>query len=509
MKRVIYIWVAAVFLAGVTASAREVTIDEARLVAENFVEMVQAKKGSWGGHESAHIASMEPLRRGDRPLGYAFHVEPAGYVVISLYHELAPVRAYSTRSRLDLEDGKLGDVVKVFQEMVHDGLEERHGGIIAPADDLRQLVPVHFDEAWDRLLDHEFNVSSIPREARSRSLGIDYQEGDSLLTTTWNQPPPYNNFCPHMGCEWPGFGYYNWNAHAGCVAIAAAQVAKYWNWPPEGEGTGYDQTWDWANMGARYTYSGSDSLFLVEHQDGSVAYATQEELDAVAMICAWMGDAVDMDYGCDGSSAYTRDLVGVFPGHFRYSDGTNDLDRDDVTYSQWVSTLQQQFDANRPVVYDIPGHAIVADGWDEDLGVYYFHFVYGHNGSNDGWFSCGEIPGGGSTDEHFLVLNIYPDCILGGVPLGSYTAPAYPYRYMECDIFSLDADFYEGHNFQVLGSGLLIETWDTTEDFGIRFHGAPGAETTFFMNGDPEDNTRIRIKDGTIRMTLGAQMVLC
>lgn len=50
-----------------------------------------------------------------------------------------------------------------------------------------------------------------------------------MLTTTWKQGSPYNTMCPHDSL--------NRDTKSGCVAIALAQVMKYWNHPMQGVGS--------------------------------------------------------------------------------------------------------------------------------------------------------------------------------------------------------------------------------------------------------------------------------
>ena len=49
-----------------------------------------------------------------------------------------------------------------------------------------------------------------------------------LISTTWDQSAPYNNLCPGAGTN---------KALVGCVAIAMAQLMKYYNWPTTGTGS--------------------------------------------------------------------------------------------------------------------------------------------------------------------------------------------------------------------------------------------------------------------------------
>ena len=56
---------------------------------------------------------------------------------------------------------------------------------------------------------------------------------------------------------------------------------------------------DWQNMLDEYPTSGGCNWDPVT-------------VNAVAHLCASVGSYVDMDYGCDGSSAYTEDMEAVY-----------------------------------------------------------------------------------------------------------------------------------------------------------------------------------------------------
>jgi len=508
-RRVLFLLGAALLVSTLlpqTAQAEQVTEAEARQVAENWLKEVVSERGSWGDSDRAELQAVEPLQKDGRLLAYIFPVDPIGCIAVSPLRELAPIRAYSVTSGLDPQKNPGGVAMfSVWQEVVQKAIEAQLGRAIDPADDLRSLIPVRFDDSWAPLLDPTFHP--MPREDKSgsRSAGIDYQEGESLLEQiSWSQEPPYNDQCPGDVCEWPGYGYYNDNYYVGCVATAGAMISRYWNWPLTGTGSGYDMGYDWRNMAEQYDCDGSGNAYA--RWNGNWYYATQEEVDAVALISHKMGTAVSMDYGCDGSSAFTIDLADEMPSHFRYHSLATHADREDYAYMEWISLLMGEFNNNRPVAYKIPGHAIVLDGWDEDLGTYYLHIVYGWNGSWDGWFTLGEIHEGGSANEQTVVYKLLPESCIG-LPQAYYELPAYPYRYLERDLSTPDTEFAAGHNFQVRKPGFLA-TGATGPNYSLRFNGAPGLETVFYLQGDPEHKTRIRIKDGAMEFKLGGQMAI-
>jgi hypothetical protein len=489
----------------IQARAEWVEESGALQVAQNYVKQVISQDGGWGSSPAARVLSIAPFRRGDRVLGYYCAIEPVGYLVISPYRELAPVRAYSTRFNLDpTADSGTADFLKLEMERLYRGIEQALGRSPDRTEDFSAVLPVQFRTAWDILTASDFDPALYRKERRSRGAGMDYQEGDTQVLTTWSQEPPYNDDCPDLGCDWTAYDSTNTNALVGCVATAGAQVLKYWNWPPEGEGSVYSDAYDWPNMcDTYYRYSGC-------FRDGSGQCVTQAQIDAVAEISAEVGQAVGMDYGCDASGAYTADMEGVYQNHYRYDTQCDVRYRDNYGFNGWFDLLKTEFNANRVVQYRIPGHSIVSDGWNEEQigdNYYWIHLVYGWNGGNDGWFSPNEIPGGDPGDE-WVVREIYPLLSLGSVIDGAWGTPSYPHRYFDRDASSSGAAFAAGHNLHILRSGFLLTNTGTTSSNVISFLGAPYAETKFYLNGDPAAGGRIRVRDGEIRVLDGGQMTI-
>jgi hypothetical protein len=194
-----------------------------------------------------------------------------------------------------------------------------------------------------------------------------------LIQTKWNQAPYYNELCP-LDPET------NRRTYTGCVATAMAQIMKYWNYPANGTGFhSYNHesygtipanfgstTYNWASMPNSITGSNS----------------------AVATLMFHCGVSVDMDYGPDGSGAYTSAIAPALKTYFGYSSSAEEKRRSSYTDLQWKELLKTELDAGRPLHYagyDVNvGHAFICDGYDiNDL----FHFNWGWGGSADGYFA--------------------------------------------------------------------------------------------------------------------------
>ena len=220
-----------------------------------------------------------------------------------------------------------------------------------------------------------------------------------LVSTRWNQMPYYNDLCPYDN-------QYNERTVTGCVATAMAQVLKYWEHPAVGSGSHSYSTnsygtlyanfggtqYDWDNMPTRLTSSSS---------------STQK--NAVATLMYHCGVSVDMSYGIastGGSGAFvisqytnTENCAEfAFKNYFGYKSTAHGEMKDNIGDSQWKSMVRADLDASRPLVYagfGNGGHCFVCDGYDNsDM----FHFNWGWDGQNDGYFSLSALnPGSGGA----------------------------------------------------------------------------------------------------------------
>ncbi len=217
-----------------------------------------------------------------------------------------------------------------------------------------------------------------------------------LLTTTWNQSPYYNDYCPG-------------GSVTGCVATAMAQIMKYWNYPATGTGS--------------YSYSDPPYGTLSFNFDSTINWSVMpnslssstptNETDAVAILMYQLGVSVAMEYSPSGSGAYvlqTEDPGGPcaqysYVNYFGYNSSTlQGLVQANYTTGSWDSIINVELDNSRPVEYvgfgADGGHTWVVDGYNSS-GLY---------DMNWGW---------GGLDDGYYALN---DLDPSGIPLGSDNA---------------------------------------------------------------------------------------
>ena len=228
----------------------------------------------------------------------------------------------------------------------------------------------------------------------------------------WNQGAPYNDLCPMDKKT---------KAYTGCVATAAAQIMKMYNWPVTGQGSHTDNwTSDAGKSGSSYADFGGttyDWTNMLDKYTSSNYNATQA--NAVATLMFHVGVSCDMQYGGDesnGSGAYTNDMGNALVSYFRYKNTAKY--KSGLSTSQLTSLFNTELEAGRPILMgggnSSGGHEFVCDGRDED-GL--FHINWGWGGMSDGFFALNGLDpdhqGAGGSSAGY---NQQIDCVVGIEP---------------------------------------------------------------------------------------------
>lgn len=238
----------------------------------------------------------------------------------------------------------------------------------------------------------------------------------------WNQGASYNNMCPlYDGTN---------RSVTGCVATAMAQVMMYYQYPKELKTTikAYNTqtygiqipeissgaTYDWDNMLPDYSKSDYNSA----------------QADAVAKLMYHCGAAVKMDYGPSSGANVTPTILATYFGYD--ADLMQDLTRTVFTLQQWMTLIDNELKAKRPILYSGQasdgGHEFVCDGSDGN-GLY--HINWGWGGYQDGYFDLTILQptkggaGSGSAVDGYnrdcsMIIGIAPDNGKVDEPLASY-----------------------------------------------------------------------------------------
>jgi hypothetical protein len=354
------------------STAGNVTPADARAICRNWLDSVVISQGSWAGTDSPVINSYSKLNADNLLVGYKFDIEPSGFVIVPSINELAPVKSWS-ETGLFMDGGYSGYVI----DNLHSRVE------LATHLTAQQMVDVFPDAQKNYNLHRQLSNNSIQfSRAQNTSVG-------PLLETAWHQDYPFNINCPI------GDGG---RTYVGCTPLAAAQLVRYYQWPPSGTGT--EQWWWDGDTGCEGNSSGS--VIYAEYDDpfdwdnmptGTVLWnADQVVKDAVAELCFDLSAACHTEYSRCGSQAVLADVKAALTEHFQYSDSAQELMR--FWYPQeddWFALIQQELEQGRPVLYSSLIHTMVCDGFQIVDHMNQIHLNYGWGGDSDNWFSLDNI----------------------------------------------------------------------------------------------------------------------
>ncbi len=401
--------------------AERATPEEMEQVCQNWLSYMVYQTGTWAGETHPQIADAYEIAQDDTVLARCFSIAPNGFAVVPILKELPPIKAYSEKYRLDVNE------VEGFPQLLKEVLLDRirlyaniYGSLDAvqsPTGDV--LLGRGHKEWWNRFLKSEEEFKRDLTQGKFESLA----EVGPLLTTSWHQRAPYNNFCPSgdLDCDTcPSGKLPTFPTLVGCVAVATAQILKYWNWPPSGTGshsyTWYgDQSCDGSTPSQVLSATFSDPYDWQNMPDSCDDGCPPQDSAALAELCYEVGVAFEMDYGVCGSGTWTFMALDVFPTYFRYDPSIDKEDRDQHNAAEWFSIIQAEINNSRPIQYRIRSHSIVCDGWRDTGGLNQYHMNYGWGGSFTTWFSIDSLycywvePDSLCPPmEEYLIRNIFP-----------------------------------------------------------------------------------------------------
>lgn len=294
--------------------------------------------------------------------------------------------------------------------------EENNGFIIVSADDRTEEVLAYTDHGAfpenipsnvqfmlnlyaDRI--SKFGHAAAVRQATAAAT---YTPIAPLLGgIEWDQDAPYWNQCPMDQLD-------NTRCYTGCVATAAAQIMRYWQWPEQGTGS---KSYTWENCLQFNSRTGDCARSLpvplsvdfgattydwANMPEKTSQYNTNDKKNAVATLMYHCGVACEMSYGgrtAGGSGAYTDDMGRAFYQYFGYKRTLQCVDtynygRQTETATQTAAKFRTELAAGRPILVggadeDMQaGHEFVFDGLDASGK---FHVNWGWSGSCNGYYS--------------------------------------------------------------------------------------------------------------------------
>lgn len=377
---------------------------------------------------------------------YTFNFKSGGFVIVAADDASIPVLAYSFEGTVD--QNTVNPAAKSWLENYSKAISELNTTKMSNQETRPQ---------WDQILQKQMNRSIL--------------DVAPLVATNWDQGCYYNAQCPAASGAPCG------RVWTGCVATTMSVLMKYNEWPVNG--VGY-HTYTHPLYGVQ-TANFANTTYNYAAMPNSVTTANA----SVATLMYHAGVSVNMQYGVDGSGAYSEDVPFALINYFNYDAACHlEAKIDYPVIDDWYALLRADLDASQPVYYAgsstaSGGHAWILDGY--RLSDNKFHFNWGWSGSYNGYFAIGALNPGGSNfnDENRVIVGIVP----GNNPTAwivqnsHFTAPSRGINYMHAVNETVAwASAYDG-----AGTGATInefaktinggETWTTGQVLGGTTYG--------------------------------------
>ncbi len=401
--------------------AAEVSGDDAKTAVAGWVNL----KAAVGEDFAAKPSSVREYQGKDgKGKYYVVELEGGGFVVTSGDTEINPVLAYSKEGTW-VDDVKRNpllamlpiDVAVATEAATSAALPTGSGKRLAAGGSSSSTTASANASLWS-------TFKSAGAANDGRRLGAKIADEDTirqygdlrvgkLLTTQWNQQTlTYNLYVPKGTTD---------DYPCGCVATAGAQIMKFWEWPKTKvtrimNFKGYvDGSSEWTLDGG-WNGTAWNPAFGGPYEWSKMTDKPTARTDAayaISRLTRDVGLACHMDYASGGSGAQTSTLFRRFTDQFGYANAAyaSNLSDSDADQSSWKRAFLASFNAGLPCGVNVPGHAIVADGYGYYGNELYVHFNFGWGGTHDAWYSSphtGGMSSAGFSSLNAIIYNIYP-----------------------------------------------------------------------------------------------------
>lgn len=409
------------------AFARPVSIETARLVAQNFWKNKTADNKVIF-EEVSDVFGLENM--------YVFNTtDNSGFVIVSADDVAIPILGYSTSNGF-MGSREMGDNIRGWLGHYSEEIQVvTAAGATADAETTQQ---------WQDLIN-----GVAPKGNGAKSV-------EPLISTQWDQGAPYNQLCPYDG---------NRRSVTGCVATSVSQVLKYWEWPIRGTGS----TTTSGGYPAAVSFDTAYQWDLMR-EGGTINNAVTEwsayEKKAVALLMYHVGVAVKMSYSSASSGAMPSEISPALKSFFYYASNMSSLYKAQYTDAVWQNKIKADIDAGRPIVYGgaadnqgNDGHSFVLDGYDNSNK---YHFNFGWSGDKDGYYSLSSIVTGGGGYGSVSYNFTYTQHAVFGIMPGIQTTQSFT---VECGGRISGSCTFRNGSFRAFTGYLGVAAYSTEGEF--------------------------------------------
>lgn len=376
-----FVLLAVVLLAGGVARGARVSAEQARSAAESWLAESADRLGS---ELSTTIERVD-----DYGTFFAAQLDPQGFIILSADTLVEPVIVFSDNGRY-VEDPENPLTTMLGVDMsnrltVADALE---AGAPTDSDDLSAVTAVSEQAAqrWVDLL--------AGRVLPDGSSSISDVRIAPFVTSEWNQGSAQGQYC---------YNYYTPSHYvAGCVAIAMAQVMRYYQFPTDGIGVRTNTISVNGSSQSATTRGGNGSGGAYDWNEmplspGTATYDA-DQWRMIGALCYDAGVACGMSYSSGGSSAsYWYATLGM-TDYFGYSNAKYTYSSSGLNYATRQKVLMPNLILRQPVMLGVRrsggGHAIVCDGYGFSSSTEYHHMNMGWGGYYDAWYNLPTVDAG-------------------------------------------------------------------------------------------------------------------
>ncbi|MCD4827906.1 MAG: C10 family peptidase, partial [Candidatus Cloacimonetes bacterium] len=300
---------------------------------------------------------------------YLYHLNPAGFLLISADDNVKPVLAYDFSSTTAVMPPSVNDWLRMYQSECD---YVRSNGITNPRNNL----------LWSELLTNDLHRYQNTRDV------------SPMIWSMWGEADEWNASCPEDAAG-PGG-----NARAGSHSVAMAMLMKYWNHPAQGEGD---------NSYEHPVYGTISAVFDTTHYGWTHMPNTFSTSWTENMIFH-CGVATSMDYGPTFSSTTIDSVATAMIEHFRYSSEIDLLTKSNYDNAVWEEMVRTELENGRPLFYRGDGTSVHAHLLDGYQNTDFFHFNWGVEGNFNGYFQLSSITPANSnfTSNQQALFNVQP-----------------------------------------------------------------------------------------------------
>lgn len=304
-NRIIYLFI---FFAN-NLFAEPIDSIQAKLIAVNFMQYKAPQKKNF------EIEKVIVRKYNEINTTYVANFKEGGYVLVPADNSVVPVLTYNTKQKFD--ETKLPDAAEDW--LLHYD-ESVYNQKIVKASNKNTI------QKWGDIINKKFHT-------KSDSIG-------PLLSVKWGQSKSYDGECDAFNYYIENTGgscncNYSNKCPAGCVAVAMAQIMKYWAYPVR-KGEGF---YNWCNM--------PDTLRF----ENNTNYTAEKK--TIASLLSGIGSLVGMDYCSGGCESGTTDSKAryAFVNYYNYSTKADLKRRILFSDGVWKNMIKNEINNKRPVYY--------------------------------------------------------------------------------------------------------------------------------------------------------------